>query len=457
MIRFPWMVSLALIFLFACQSTDPEGGTYLRFRNPELTAGLDSLNVLGINAAEDDTLPIHHWSKGEAFPSEVPYPPGLDRAFTMLVQGYKGETLVYQSRTAVAGERAQPPIRDFQLVAPALTDVPVAFTARVKDAVTLEPAWEARPGISRQADTGGAMVFIPEAAFTWTRNGQVLGRDSVFAFGALSRSDSGTYVFTAENKAGRDSMVFTVRVKHMLPRIADINAQAALVGRPLTVKPVLTRSDSVLYRWLKDGSVFTTDSVLAFAALGAGDTGTYQLAVANASDSTETAVSNRFTVHFAPDPDGVWKTEKAIAAGAQSNSSHGTALDFDASKAMLYSEAAQKQALIDLLFVYSDGTHKLMSPVAVKAAGDLNYADGFDNTKIVDVKFVKVAAKPANPAAGRAAYDAGSKVNALAVAAGQGFLVKTTDGNLAWVKIESIQGGAGAAASVDLTVALGAY
>lgn len=447
----------ALSMLFNCLGPEPDEGRYLKFRNPELTAGLDSLSISGINTGKGDTLLIRTWRKGEDFPPEAPYPPGLEETFTMLVQGYKGDILVYQSRTAVAGERAQPSVQDFHLVAPALTDVPVEFTKRVKDVAKLEPAWEARPVISRQPDTGGAKILIPEAVFTWTRDGLVLGRDSVFTFSSLAQSDAGTYVFTAENDAGRDSMVFTLTVKHMLPRIANINAQTALAGRALTVKPTVTRSDSIVYRWSKSGSPAGTDSVLAFDSLRAGDTGTYQLSVANASDTTETTVSNRFTVGFAPDPNAVWQADKSIVAGAQGNSSHGTAIDFDIAKAMMLAEAETKQSLIDLLFVYSGGALKLMSAVAAKAASDLTYADGFDNAKIVDAKFVKVAAKPANPAAGRADYDAGTKVNSLAVAAGQGFLVKTRDGNLAWVKIESIQGGAGSAATANLTVALGVY
>ena len=450
------MIPLAMILLSGCQSPDPEGGVYLRFQNPELAAGLDSLQVLGVNAAKGDTVPILRWFKGEAFPAEALYPPGLESAFTMLVRGYQGESLVYQSRTAVSGGHAQAPVRDFRLAAPALTDVPVALTARVRDAVSLEPVWETRPGIYRE-DSGGTASFTPEADFTWSRDGRVLGRDSVLGFGGIALTDAGTYVFTAGNRAGRDSLAFTLTVKQMLPRIADLPTQSAPAGKPLTVKPGINRSDSLRYRWSKEGSLLSTDSVLVFPALAAEDTGSYQLAVANASDTTETAVSNRFAVRLALDPNAAWKPEKTVTAGAQSNSSHGTALDLDVAKAMLSSEAAQKQPLIDLLFVYSGGALKLMSPVAAKQAADLDYADAYDDAKIADVRFVSAAAKPATPAAGRETYDAGTKVNSATAAAGQGFLVKTTDGNLAWIRIESIQGGSAASASADLTVALGAY
>jgi hypothetical protein len=454
----PLPALLVLGALFGCQSTDPEGGSYLRFRNPEMTAGLDSLFIVGINTAKGDTIPIRNWRKGQDFPPEAPYPPGLEAAFLMLVQGYKGDILVYQSRTAVAGSRAQPSVRDFQLVAPALTDVPVVFGKRVKDVLKLEPAWEARPGISRQADTGAA-AFIPEAVYAWTRDGQVLGRDSVFTFSALALSDAGTYVFAAENDAGRDSMAFTLTVKHMLPRIAAINAQAAIAGKRLTVIPSVTRSDAVRFRWSKGESEVGTDSILDFDTLRAADTGTYQLTVANASDTNETAVSNRFTVRFAPDPNAAWKWEKAVSAGAQGNASHGTAIDFDVPKAMLHSEAEDKPGLIDLLFVYSGGQFKLMNPIAANAAKDLTYLDKLDSTKFANVKFVKIGTKgrPATPREGRAAFDAGTKLTSSAVAAGQEFLILTNEANLIWVKVDSIGGGAESAASVDLTVSLGVY
>jgi hypothetical protein len=455
---------LAAVFLVfyamipsGCLAPEPDENSYLRFQNPELTAGFDSLQVLGVNARKGDTLAIRRWRKGEDFPSQAAYPPGLEAAFTLLVRGYIGEALVYQSRTAVAGGKAQAQVRDFLLAAPALPGLPISRTARVGDVLELDPVWETRPGTYRQPDSGGPETYTPEAVFAWTRAGQVLGRDSVLTLGALTLADSGTYLFSAENRAGRDSLEFRLTVKHMLPKITDIKPQAALPGKALTVRPVIARSDSLLFRWMKDGLVVSTDTALVFPALGAADTGAYQLAVANASDTSETDVSNRFAVSFAPDPNAAWKAEASITAGAQDNSSHGTALDLDAGRAMLYSEAAQKQPLIDLLLVYSGGSLKFMSAVAAKHAGDLTYADGFDDAKIKDVKLVKAASKPASPADGRTAFNAGSPVNSIGIAAGQGFLVKTTDGNLAWLKIESIQGGSAAAASAQLTVALAPF
>src|SRR3954466_10607303 len=106
------IAAIAFLAVFAmipsgCLAPETDGNSYLRFQNPELTAGLDSLQVLGVNARKGDTLMIRRWRKGEDFPSQAPYPPGLEAAFTLLVRGYIGDALVYQSRTAVAGGKAQ--------------------------------------------------------------------------------------------------------------------------------------------------------------------------------------------------------------------------------------------------------------------------------------------------------------------------------------------------------------
>jgi hypothetical protein len=461
--RMPITASLfalcAVAFSFiqsGCLGSEAEGDSYLRFRNPELTAGLDSLHILGVNARKGDTLLIRSWHKGEDFPNEAAYPPGLEAAFTLLVRGYVAEVLVYESRTPIAGGEAQGRVRDFRLAAPALSHVPVSLTIRVGDTLTLHPAWTTRPGIYRQADSGEAEVYTPEAEFAWSHLGTLVGRDSVLALGPMARQDSGAYLFAAGNPAGRDSLEFKLTVGHMLPRITNIKSQAAIAGKPLTVKAVIAHSDSLLFRWMKDGITISTDTALAFDSLRAKDTGNYQLAVANASDTTETDLSNRFAVAFAPDPSKQWKYEKSLVVGAQANSAYGTALDLDyqGGKVMFHDDAQAHPALIDLLFVWSGKRFRFMSALAARRAKDLSYADGFDSTKLSDVKLVRAGDKPVLPAAGGTAYDKGSKADVDTVAAGDRFLLKTPDSNIVWLKVESIRGDT-SAASANLTVDVG--
>ncbi|MBW8889233.1 MAG: hypothetical protein JF616_15875 [Fibrobacteres bacterium] len=448
------LTALATAFVLVqsgCLGPDSEGQSYLSFRNPELTAGFDSLNVWGVNARKGDTLLIHHWLKGEDFPAEAAYPPGLEAAFTLLVRGYIKGILVYQSRTAIAGGKAQAQVRDYRLAAPALPDLPLALAGRIGDAIELDPVWETRPGIYRQADSGGAEVYTPEADFAWSRAGKLLGSDSVLGFKSLALADSGAYVFAAANRAGRDSMTFKLTVKQMLPRISEIKPQSSPAGSALTVSPVITRSDSLLFRWMKDGITVSVDTALKFDSLGARDTGLYQLEVSNASDTTETALSNHFTVGFTPNPVKRWSSDYTVYVGAQANSTYGTSLDLDAHRAIFYDEANKKPALIDLLLLYSAGKLKLMNALAAKRAKDITYADSFDTAKLHDVRFVKSATKPALPDSGLAAYAKGSKLDTASVTAGLGFLVKTPDSNLVWLKIEAIQG-TGTSASAKLTL-----
>jgi hypothetical protein len=379
----------------------------------------------------------------------------LEAAFTLLVRGYKGETLVYASRTAVAGNHAQPQVRDFRLAAPALPDLPIALSQRVGDAVKLVPVWETRPGIYRQTDSGGQESFAPEAALAWSREGRLLGRDSVLGFGSLALADAGTYLFSAANEAGADSLEFRLSVRHMLPKIAEIKPQSARLGKPLKVVPLVTRSDSLLFRWVRNAIAVSSDTVLKFDSLRARDTGTYQLAVANASDTTEKTLSNRFTIGIAPEPVEAWKSLKGFTVGAQANTAYGTALDLDAGQALFAPQAKEMASALEFLFVFSAGKLKLMNPLVAMRTTDLDYADKFDSAKVKDVKMVVTTAKFAAPGDARTAYTKGTKVTSAVAAAGQGYLVETASGNIAWLRIETIPGtpSSGSYATLALDIA----
>jgi hypothetical protein len=439
-----------------CLDPEPESESYLHFQNLGVTDSLDSLRVMGVNAQKGDTLPILGWVKGQGFPAEVPYPPELEAAFTLLVRGYRGDALVYESHTPIADGQAQPRILDMRMAAPVLPDLVVSLTARLGDSIELRPVWETRPGIYRRADSGEAETFTPEAVYFWYREGNPFGRDSGLALKGLGWADSGAYLFSAVNAAGRDSLEFRLHIKHKLPVIANIKAQAAVAGKPLKVIPAITRSDTLRYRWMRKGATVSTDTALAFAALAAADTGVYQLRVVNASDTADEAVSNLFSVGLAPDPNDVWQAEVAIPVGAQAVENRGSALDLDLGRAMFHDEASAKENTIDLLYLYSGAALRLMSPVAAKAADDLTYADAFSDTQIKDIKYVKVTGKPATPSAGRALFDKGPQVNSLGVTGGQSFLVKTTGGKLVWLKVVSYAG-SGSSATAEMTMALGPY
>jgi hypothetical protein len=455
------LLTIAFFAAFAILSclgpeSDPDSNTYLEFQNPELTTGFDSMFVHGANAQKRDTLLIWKWLKNETFPAKIAYPPGLEATFTLLVKGYKGSTLAYESRTLIDSGKAQAQSRTVRMAAPVLRDAPEILMGRIGEGIDLTPVWETRPGIYRQADSGAAEMFTPEAVFTWSRKGESLGSDSVLHLGPLAFGDSGTYKFLAENPEGKDSMEFQLTIKHNVPKIEEIDSYAVVAGKPFNVFPVITRTDSLLYRWTKNGTTVSQDSVLTFTALRAQDTGVYQLRVVNFSDTLLGATSNPFTVSLDVDPNDVWQAEKPISVGAQAVTTRGSTMDLDIPKAMLYAEAAQKQNTIELLYMYSGAALRLMSPVAAKNASDLTYADEFSDSQIKDVKYVKVTGKPATPSAGRALFEKGPQVNNLGVTGGQSFLLKTTAGKLVWLKVVSYAG-SGSSATAELSVAIGPY
>jgi hypothetical protein len=241
----------------------------------------------------------------------------------------------------------------------------------------------------------------------------------------------------------------------MLPKIAEIKSQSARVGKPLRVVPSVAHSDSLQYRWMRNGIIASADTVLKFDSLRAQDTGSYQLAVANASDTTEKTLSNRFTVSLAPEPVEAWKPMKPFTVGAQANTAYGTALDLDAGQALFSGPAKEMASALEFLFVFSGGKLKLMNPLVAMKASDLDYADKFDSTKVKDVKLVVTTAKFATPAEARAAYTKGTKATSAVAAAGQGYLVETASGNIAWLRIETIPGtpSSGSYATLALDIA----
>jgi hypothetical protein len=151
-----------------------------------------------------------------------------------------------------------------------------------------------------------------------------------------------------------------------------------------------------------------------------------------------------------------WGPEVSVTVGAQGNTTYGSAVDLDAKKVLKSSEANAAQATIDLLFVFSGGDLRLASPVAAKAAGDVPLAANYDATKIKDTQFVGISTKPVSSEMGDSTYaqtSQTSKVDITFAVEGYSYLVKTTEGKLAYVRIDQIDG-TDNTATAKLTISL---
>jgi hypothetical protein len=145
-----------------------------------------------------------------------------------------------------------------------------------------------------------------------------------------------------------------------------------------------------------------------------------------------------------------------VTIGAQGHATYGSVIDIDSGKAWTSAVANANQAGIDLVFLFYGAGFHLLDAVDAKAAGianNINLTNSYGSS-IQHVDMVKVTTVPANQEEAKATFDASSsKIHSSDVVAGDMFLVKSTGGKLALVKIASITGAdKAAAASVTLQV-----
>jgi len=285
----PVLFALAGLLL-SCNLQEPPEEYFLDIRNPEVSRNLDSLLIFGIDPSGGDTLLILRWTKAEAFPGEVAYPAELGKDFVLLALGFNGGMLVRQSKTAITAGRPGPTAYERLLMAPDLADTLVGIPLRIGDSIVLAPIWKQRPGWQEKE-------FAPEGACAWRKGGRLLGADSLLELSAVDWDDSGTYVFRCENGAGRDSMAFRVSIRHRLPEIAEIPDRASLAGHPLSIQARIRHSDALQFKWMRGSVVVSLDSVLTIPEIKASLAHVYRLEVRNASDTSESAVSNDFRIH----------------------------------------------------------------------------------------------------------------------------------------------------------------
>jgi hypothetical protein len=188
--------------------------------------------------------------------------------------------------------------------------------------------------------------------------------------------------------------------------------------------------------------------------------GDYVLTIKANAGSVSSTKTDTFTVTDAKDcsvPDGTPVTEVTINAGANSNADYGSSIDIDAGKAMMKSEAASNVSDIDLCYAYSgtNNVEKIGTAMWAEASG-YTFADGWSNPP--DIKFYKESMTSAEFDAVdtkeeiEALWDE-TKATASSYEADQGdvFLVETTEGTLAILRITSQEDGA--AGSITIKVA----
>jgi hypothetical protein len=134
---------------------------------------------------------------------------------------------------------------------------------------------------------------------------------------------------------------------------------------------------------------------------------------------------------------------KTLTAGGQGHTTLGSVLELDAGTVLSSSAANNDQDNIDAVLLYYSGAWHLENAVMARASGithNIDLTDSYDVTEIDDIPYVKVGTMPANQEAAEAAFDAGTKIKGSVIANGDVFLINTTGGAIAVLKVTSVTG-----------------
>lgn len=156
-------------------------------------------------------------------------------------------------------------------------------------------------------------------------------------------------------------------------------------------------------------------------------------------DTARLRVVGADTATHTPMPAGV-----TLNLGAQGAASYGSTIEIDSQKVWTAARAYANQQDIDLVFLfYGMGLH-LEDAVSAKASGiaeSINLTNSLDAAKIVPVGMVRVGAEPADQESALATFASSSLIiHGAVIVGGDMFLVRSTGGRLAFLKVISIKG-----------------
>ena len=275
-------------------------------------------------------------------------------------------------------------------------------------------------------------------------------KDTLNLMAVQLADDGSTFKCVVKNAAGADtSAAATLHVTALKPVITEQPTdQTVAFGDTVTFTIAATGVGPLSYYWVLNGDTLGEDTpILTGVPPASYDGASINCVVSNSAGSV---VSNTVTLHVVTTP---WPAEVTISVGAQGNPILGTAIDLDVPEVLLSATANQRQEDLDLLFVFSGGGYNLMSPMAAKSAA-FAVAAGYDDNRIWDTQFVRVAEKPSSQEAAFEAYLDGDQIDSAPVVVGDMLIVYTSDNHWVYLKIESLAV-AGTAGSSSLAVSVG--
>jgi hypothetical protein len=235
-------------------------------------------------------------------------------------------------------------------------------------------------------------------------------------------------------------------------------SQTKVVGDTATFSVVATGSGTLTYTWVRlsagsstyDTLATETASTLKIVSAVAQDGAAFKCVV---KDSKGIAVSTSGTLTVTGTAYG---TDMMDSLGAQA-AGPGSALDLDSGKVWQSGTANLNQAKIDLVYLYyggvGDSAASLNGALAAKDSGvkyNINLTNSY--TAALDIKLVKVTAKPSSQHHAKYAYDNGTKLRSVRVVAGDKFVVLTTGGKYAYIEVTSVSGTTAGTAKITFNI-----
>lgn len=208
---------------------------------------------------------------------------------------------------------------------------------------------------------------------------------------------------------------------------------------------------TIKYMWIAtfpEGSDTLTDTTATIKTLLESDLTGVSLRVI-VSDSKTSVTSNSVTITV------TYGAGDTLTLGAQGNLTLGSVIDLDSGKVWSSQVANANQAKIDLVYLYYNNIASLNGALAARDSGvkySINLTNGYNASSVKNIQLVKVTAKPASIAIADSLYNAGTKLRSTVIAAGDKFVVKTSEDVYSYLEVRAVSASATGTAGLTLFV-----
>jgi hypothetical protein len=224
------------------------------------------------------------------------------------------------------------------------------------------------------------------------------------------------------------------------------------IGDSVTFKVAVVGAGPLTYTWVMLKSLKTDTIVWATTGIFGQRITSYdgalgvQVTIQNATDTVTSAMALLTITYGQGD---------SLTLGAQGNAAFGSVIDLDSGKVWSSVTANANQSQIDLVYMYYDSSATLNGAAAARDSGikySIAPANSYDSLQLRDIQMVRVVSKPNSLRAAEELYLFGDKVRASKIAAGDKFVVFSTEQVYHYLEVRSVSGTDSGAANLTFFI-----